>query len=367
MIVVHMFFMCPTMSYKFIHHCSTWHHDIIMTLSWHESWLSWLSCMSQKFDEIFAFLCISCLDFGESGSDLGEVGTGGSRQGRRIFARHALRLSHRLIGDSGSRSSRRSTAFSGAGSCESCESCEVWVWWSGWRTCWSLSSLGFDFFFFRHGFLSRSKRVEGGRGEGSGRRKEAATADLGRGGSFTSSVASHALGAVGALGEHPTGPTTVAFTKASKAINSWTHRPKQFNEFWQPLHSYPVICMVEVSDGFADSKQESYSCYSMIFNFIKLWSWICGVSYQTMFSVFSERLWKTHGRALRRVGGLGEGLSFWFQFTWNPLESMISLRRAKMDQLTDPIRVPSRVWNQSWSKALGFGAQNLILDDLWWS
>jgi hypothetical protein len=29
---------------------------------------------------------------------------------------------------------------------------------------------------------------------------------------------------------------------------------------------------VEVSDGFADSKQESYSCYSMIFNFIKLWS-----------------------------------------------------------------------------------------------
>ena len=119
----------------------------------------------------------------------------------------------------------------------------------------SLSSFGFDFFCFRHGFRSRSKRVEGGRGEGSGRRKQAA--DLGRGGFTSSQVASHALGA--ALGEHPgpNGPTTVAFTKASKAINSWTHRPKQFNEFWQPLRS--PLCMVEVSDGFADSKQESYS------------------------------------------------------------------------------------------------------------
>ena len=27
-------------------------------------------------------------------------------------------------------------------------------------------------------------------------------------------------------------------------------------------------------------------------------------------------------KILRRAGGLGEGLSFWFQFTWNPLESI---------------------------------------------
>lgn len=78
-----------------------------------------------EFLAVIASTAFFHLDFGESGSDLGEVGTGGSRQGRRIFARHALRLSHRLIGDAGSRSSRRSTAFSGAGSCESCESCEV--------------------------------------------------------------------------------------------------------------------------------------------------------------------------------------------------------------------------------------------------
>ena len=148
----------------------------------------------------------ACLDLGESGSDLGDGGAGGSsRHGRRILAREAFRLSHLLMGDS--MSSRISMAGSSAGGGA-----------GSWRTFFLSFSPLFSFFFpfpifpilsfsfRRHGFRSPSKRVEGGEGDGSGRtgrtgRPPRTRADLGRG-----QGESHAT----------------AFTKASKAMSKST-------------------------------------------------------------------------------------------------------------------------------------------------
>lgn len=137
---------------------------------------------------------------GESGSDLGDGGAGGSsRHGRRILAREAFRLSHLLMGDS--MSSRISIAGSSAGGGA-----------GSWRIFFLSFSHLFSFFFpfpifpifsfRRHGFRSPSKRVEGGEGDGSGRGRPPRTrADLGRG-----QGESHAT----------------AFTKASKAMSKST-------------------------------------------------------------------------------------------------------------------------------------------------